>query len=310
MNNRFNEISNTLASSFTSKLELLQQFQQSPHNKSLYEIYVIYAACAFLRELTESNQTNEENLLVDSNELDCVIKPYGLDILIDDTRSILNKVENCETMLEFLYKSEMVSIMAIHQFNASENNSFIQSLNTDLTNLQQTIYNSLPDNLITNSETNPSTLPAAKSNRETQKLYIKLDLAYGTHTSNDGILAFLLNKPKILEQLPVDSTPGQFTKRSSQNLFGDTVSVRYIHDCGNLSQDQIEEALSIFNHRYPISFSTKPYAFFDPLNPKENEFVDNLMTAINNMSLEPSKRQPLSKPENFNIENCYSKIVI
>lgn len=136
--------------------------------------------------------------------------------------------------------------------------------------------------------------------REEPNLYIKLTFGYAgwsiAHCAG-GCMAAMLAEPEIISVLPVGVIPDKYSKRL-KSLFGkQDVSAGFFHDCGKIGLEKVKEALNEFRSHYNNFENGYPATALGGSKPRDNEFIANLITAVNNVSVKPSQRQPFITSE-------------
>ncbi len=111
-----------------------------------------------------------------------------------------------------------------------------------------------------------------------------------------GIVASLTEEPKIISVLPDDAKANRYSERLTGALSDiariGSVQAGYFHDCGNLSQTDIDTVLKTFKEHYNNYNDGLPGCSIGGVLPADNEIICNIQIITNNI-LTPGESKSL-----------------
>lgn len=111
-----------------------------------------------------------------------------------------------------------------------------------------------------------------------------------------GIVASLIEEPEIIEDLPPNTKSDMYSERLTNALkkAKEIIVASYFHNCTALSQTDCEQVLKIFRKHYDDYKNGLPGADLGGVHSTENEIIQNLIIATNNI-VNNDNKQLLSK---------------
>ncbi|MFT4060215.1 MAG: hypothetical protein QM652_11780 [Legionella sp.] len=111
-----------------------------------------------------------------------------------------------------------------------------------------------------------------------------------------ALMQTLLKEPEIVPDIPSDAKVGRYNKVSHNNsepkFFADAPQLTYFFDCSPYNSQQTKEALHLFKKHYGDYEQGLP-AVYVGREPKENEIINNLQVALDNLTKKPEDQEEL-----------------